>query len=63
MGEILSFIVDCLGVPKERDDYTHKELQRLNKGGLSPQKYWAIAAQGDLAIYASFTDVTRPGRQ
>jgi hypothetical protein len=56
MGEILGFIVDCLGVPKEKDSYTHKELQRLKKGGLSPQKYWAIAHKIIVSILASFTD-------
>lgn len=55
MGEVLGFIVDCLGVPKKQDSYTYKELQRLTKGGLSEEKYWNIVYKIIVATLVSFT--------
>ena len=54
MGEVLGFCVDCLGVPKEHESYTHKELQRLRRGGLSPDKYWKIAHRLIVAILEAY---------
>lgn len=63
MGEILGFIVDCLGVPREKrespvkkNSYLFKDLQRLKKGGLSPEKYWAVTHKIIVSILAMFTD-------
>src|SRR3954470_13002838 len=56
MGEVLGFMVDWLGVPKKQEHYKPKDLERLRKGGLSPQKYWSITHKVIVAILASFTD-------
>jgi hypothetical protein len=56
MGEVLGFMVDWLGVPKEQESYIHKDLERLRKGKLSEEKYWFVAHKVIVAILASFTD-------
>ena len=55
-GKVLDFIVDCLGVPKANELFHTKELQRLSKGGLSHEKYWAVAHKVICGIVASFND-------
>jgi hypothetical protein len=49
-------MVDCLGVPKENDGYSYKELERLGKGGLATEKYWAVARKVMDAIVGSFLE-------
>lgn len=49
-------MVDCLGVPKETDHYSYKELERLGKGGLATEKYWAVARKVMDAIVGSFLE-------
>lgn len=56
-GAVLAFMVDCLGVPKETDDYTYKELERLAKGGLATETYWAVARKVMEAIVGSFLEM------
>src|SRR5260370_3154202 len=53
-GAVLAFMVDCLGVPKETDAYSYKELERLGKGGLATEKYWTVARKVMDAIVGSF---------
>lgn len=55
-GAVLAFMVDCLGVPKETDAYSYKELERLGKGGLATEKYWEVARKVMDAIVASFME-------
>ena len=55
-GAVLAFMVDCLSVPKETDDYSYKELERLAKGGLATEKYWAVARKVMDAIVGSFLE-------
>ena len=55
-GELLDFIVDCLGVPKNTDAYSHKDLERLRNGGMAPGKHWEVARRVTKAIVASFVD-------
>jgi hypothetical protein len=55
-GAVLAFMVDCLGVPKETDHYGYKELERLGKGGLATEKYWAVARKVMDAIVTSFME-------
>jgi uncharacterized protein (DUF2384 family) len=55
-GAVLAFMVDCLGVPKETDEYSYKELERLAKGGLATEKYWAVARKVMDAIVGSFLE-------
>jgi hypothetical protein len=61
-GAVLAFMVVCLGVPKETDRYTYKELERLRKGGLATEKYWAVARKIMDAIVASFVDAKEAGQ-
>lgn len=53
-GAILAFIVDYLGVPKETADYSYKQLERLRKGGMAPDKRQEVARKVIDAIVASF---------
>lgn len=55
-GAVLVFMVDCLGVPKETDGFSYKELERLGKGGLATEKYWAVARKVMDAIVGSFLE-------
>jgi len=55
-GAVLAFMVDCLGVPKEAAGFSYKELERLGKGGLATEKYWAVARKVMDAIVASFME-------
>lgn len=55
-GAVLAFMVDCLGVPKETDAYSYKELERLEKGGLAMEKHWEVARKVMDAIVASFLE-------
>jgi len=57
-GAVLAFMVDCLGVPKETNGYSYKELERLAKGGLATEKYWLIARRVMDAIVASFMEAS-----
>ena len=49
-------MVDCLGVPKETDAYSYKELERLGKGGLATEKHWMVARKVMDAIVGSFLE-------
>lgn len=55
-GAVLAFMVDCLGIPKETDDYGYKELERLKKGGMATETYWAVARKVMDAIVGSFLE-------
>lgn len=56
MGSVLAFMVDCLGVPKESDTYSYKEVERLRKGGMTSDTNWSVARKVMEAILASFLD-------
>jgi hypothetical protein len=55
-GAVLAFMVDCLGVPKETEAYSYKELERLKKGGLKTETYWAVTRKVMDAIVGSFLE-------
>lgn len=57
-GAVLAFMVDCLGVSKDAAEYSYKELERLKKGGLATEKYWAVAHKVMDAVVASFLEAT-----
>ncbi len=59
LGAVLAFMADCLGVPKEGDGYSYKELERLKKGGMASDKSWAVARKVMEAILGSFLDAKR----
>lgn len=56
LGAVLAFMVDCLGIPKEGNGYSYKEIERLKKGGMASDKNWAVARKVMEAILASFLD-------
>ncbi len=53
-GAVLAFMVDCLGIPKETEAYSYKELERLKKGGMATEMYWTVARKVMDAIVGSF---------
>ena len=53
-GQVLAFMVDCLGVPKDSDHFNYAEFKRLKNGGLAPDTYWEVARKTMAGIVASF---------
>ena len=56
LGAVLAFMIDCLGAPKETENYSYKELERLGKGGLAMEKYCTVARKVMDGILSSFLE-------
>ena len=53
-GEVLAFIIHCLGVAKDNEHFNYSDFKRLQRGGLGPDKYWEVVRKTMDAIVAMF---------